>query len=226
MFVRIVATADVHSPRYLDEFRISLSTCEQPDLILLAGDIINFGKVHEYKNIIDIIDSQFGEMIPIVACFGNEEHEDVRDEILALVGKRIQFLNESATKIDLHGITVGIVGAPTLVNRGKSDDGTIEDIREVFENRMRRISELLSQVSRDSTYTVLLVHYSPLRSHKTGQDNRTFSWWISKTIEKVQPNLVVHGHLHNSRRQEVTIGQTRIINVAFPAVKRVTEIQL
>ena len=41
--VRILATADVHSPRFLPEFRGNLSAHEPPDLFLFAGDMINRG---------------------------------------------------------------------------------------------------------------------------------------------------------------------------------------
>jgi Icc-related predicted phosphoesterase len=54
----------------------------------------------------------------------------------------------------------------------------------------------------------------------------SFSWWISRAINEVQPDLVIHGHVHHSERLEVIIGKTRVINVAFPATKKITEILL
>ncbi|MHA2386015.1 MAG: hypothetical protein ACXAEE_07380 [Candidatus Thorarchaeota archaeon] len=57
-------------------------------------------------------------------------------------------------------------------------------------------------------------------------DTSDYSWWISKTIEDVQPDMVIHGHLHRASRLEIMIGRTRIINAAFPAVGKITEIVL
>ena len=51
--MKIIAVADVHSPKFLREFDESLSIHDRPDLLLLAGDMINFGKVTEYVAIVE-----------------------------------------------------------------------------------------------------------------------------------------------------------------------------
>ena len=89
--MRIAAIADVHSPRYLNEFREALKKCKRPDLFLLAGDMVNFGKIEEYRNISDAITSQFGDSLPIMACFGNDEHGANSLQMRDIVGPRIRF---------------------------------------------------------------------------------------------------------------------------------------
>lgn len=100
--MRIAAVADVHSPRFFIEFTNSLTQCWKPDLFLLAGDIVNRGKADEYPRVVDAIERIHGE-VPIIACFGNEEYLESRDEIIALTGNRVIFLDESTTTLIIEG---------------------------------------------------------------------------------------------------------------------------
>jgi Icc-related predicted phosphoesterase len=214
--VKIAAVADVHSPRYFVELVTSLGTCSEPDLFLLAGDIVNRGAVEEYPIVIDAIERFHGD-IPIVACFGNEEYSESRDEIMSLVGSRVSFLDASTVTLNIGGKRVGIVGASAILE--SSDD--ISDIRTFFENRANMILKLLRQVQRESKTVILLMHYSPLE-----EETRTFSWWVARAIKNVEPNLIVHGHIHSPSELEVLIGSTTVHNVALPAVGTITELFL
>jgi predicted phosphodiesterase len=65
----IAATGDVHSPRYYEEFVSALEKLQvKPDLMLLAGDMIERANVKEFEKINNAL---FGKVeCPIVACFG------------------------------------------------------------------------------------------------------------------------------------------------------------
>jgi len=225
--LRVAAVADVHSPRYLAEFRESLSKCDAPDLLLLAGDMIDSGKVSEYGNIIDAIDSHFGSRIPIVACFGNDENEEVRPDILRFLGDRVTFLDEQAFRVDLKVATVGIVGAPTLIGSDERPRSRgVRAIGKVFEKRIENLSRLLTEAAKTCIYTILLMHYCPLLETENGTHPDAFSWWVSKAVQNAEPDVIVYGHVHVSARPATRIGQIRAVNVALPAVGRMTELQL
>lgn len=225
--MRIAAVADVHSPKFLLEFRESLSELRNPDLFLLAGDIVNFGKASEYSNVIGAIDLQLDPSIPIIACFGNEEFAGIRNDILESTRDRVTFLDDEAITFNHGRSKLGIVGthAP-FQSPGGSTDVDSADIRKAFESRAKRLSRILKDVARKVDDTVLLMHYSPLSENVEGLDVDSFSWWISQATESVQPDLIIHGHVHNPTRTSGTIGQTRVFNVAFPAREKVTEIIL
>ncbi|MGY5877292.1 MAG: metallophosphoesterase [Candidatus Thorarchaeota archaeon] len=223
--VRIAAVADVHSPKYLKEFEDALSGIQKPDLFLFAGDMVNFGAATEYRNIIKTIDKSIGEEIPILACFGNEEHRERREHILSLVGTSVQFLEEERSIIEVKGKRIGIVGAAfPISSRDKLENASV-GIRDVFESRVRKLSQLLDEVTEVSDYSILLVHYSPL-FETTSDDKDSFSWWISEAIHESQPDLVIHGHIHNPYKRKIIIGKTVVINVAFPNHQEVTEFVL
>jgi predicted phosphohydrolase len=218
--VRIAAIADVHSPRYLNEFREALTKCKRPDLFLLAGDMVNFGKIEEYRNILDTITSQFGESLPIVACFGNDEHGASPQDMSEVVGNRITFLDGDIEIHTFDGLKVGILGVPMLKFYSEQKDKSLE---EIFEVKIKHLAQQLGTLKKSSDKTILLLHYSPL-SNETYPE--TFSWWISQTFQEAQPDLIIHGHLHYAKRPDMRIESIQVMNVAFPATKNITEFQI
>ncbi|MGY5865026.1 MAG: metallophosphoesterase [Candidatus Thorarchaeota archaeon] len=214
--MKIAAVADIHSPKFFNEFEKSMRDIKSPDLFLLAGDIVNRGKADEYPLVVDAIERLHGD-VPIVACFGNEEYTDSRDEIVSLVGNRVSFLDESTTTLTITDSIIKIVGASVILDRSLE----ISDIRTFFEKRADRVSRLLHDAGTDSSDVILLMHYSPLE-----EKQQSFSWWVSRAIEDVKPTLIVHGHIHDSKEKKVVIGPTSVYNVALPAVGSITELTL
>ncbi|MFW9800248.1 MAG: metallophosphoesterase [Candidatus Thorarchaeota archaeon] len=225
--VNIAAVADVHSPRFLSEFKTSLSEVSMPDVFLLAGDMVTFGRASEYWHVIQAIDSQLGSGFPIFACFGNEEYSGARDVILDLTAGKVTFLDEESVIVSPGESRLGIVGAHAPID--KRDYVVVSDnidMRKVFERRTGRLSRLLKDTSKKADHMILLMHYSPILEIDDDTNRNRFSWWISRTIDEVAPDLVIHGHIHNPARRIVTIGKTRAINVAFPSRREVTEIAI
>ncbi|MFX1481561.1 MAG: metallophosphoesterase [Promethearchaeota archaeon] len=228
---KILATADVHSPRFLDQFVRELNHQKPPDVFLLAGDMINRGSAEEYANVLDKIEEKLGESFPIVACFGNEEYNEVRKEIISTVGNRMIFLDEQSTIIETNGLKVGIVGTQGSLDKATSwQRRNIPRVKGVFERRARRAESLLKKVEKKADHKILLMHYSPCLETCEGEAERAFSWLGSrkfyKIIVKQQPDLVIHGHVHNSTRHEVMIGSTLVRNVSLPAVGSITRLIL
>jgi Icc-related predicted phosphoesterase len=223
--MKLAAVADVHSPKFLEEFAESLNFADTPDLFLFAGDMINFGRASQYLDIIQAIDSSEIKGIPIIACFGNEEFEAARKDILSLTEGRILFLDGASTVLEIAGSKIGVVGATAPVDiRGEQKGYNMMELRDVFESRAKHLGALVRETTSEVDHTILLMHYSPLSGRMKNNEISKYSWWMSKIIEDVQPDIVIHGHVHRSGRPETTIGKTRIINVAFPAVEKITEI--
>jgi Icc-related predicted phosphoesterase len=189
--------------------------------------MVNFGRATQYMSITKTIDSSIGINVPIISCFGNEEFQDVRQEILNLTKGRITFLDGKSAVVEVAKSRLGLIGAPapTDFRGGKRDINKI-GLREIYESRAKHLSKLVRKTAAEADYSILLMHYSPLSESIDDSDVSEYSGWISKTIEDVQPDVVIHGHLHRATRLEVLIGKTRIINVAFPAVGKITEIVL
>ena len=229
--VKILAVADVHSPRYLDEFVKALAQHEQPDVFLFAGDMINRGNAEEYANVLDTIEQILGSSFPIVGCFGNEEYSEVRKEIVSIVKDRMILLDEKSVILDIDGVNLGIVGTQGSLDKATSwQRRNIPSVKGVFKRRAKRAASLLKKMKDKVDHRVLLMHYSPCLETCEGEDTKAFSWLGSRKFYQVvvehQPDLVIHGHVHNSVRHEVRIGSSLVRNVALPAVRSITELNL
>ncbi|MFW9786714.1 MAG: metallophosphoesterase [Candidatus Thorarchaeota archaeon] len=229
--MKLLAVADIHSPRYLDEFAKALAQHEQPDAFLFAGDMINRGNAEEYKNVLDTIEQTIGTEFPIIGCFGNEEYNEVRKDILSFVGDRMVLLDEKSHTFAFDGKKIGIVGTQGSLDKATSwQRRNIPSVKGVFERRARRAASLLRKMKGNVDYQVLLMHYSPCLETCEGEDITAFSWLGSRKFYSVvvnhQPDLVIHGHVHNSTRHEVKIGASIIRNVSFPAVGAITELNI
>jgi len=110
-----------------------------------------------------------------------------------------------------------VVGASIVKEKVKD----VETMQAIFEERARRISELLKDLTSISDHTVVLSHYSPLV-----EPENAFSWCFEKAVKNVKPSLIIHGHNHNSTKNRVVVESTPVYNVALPAVGSITEIVL
>lgn len=229
--MRILAVADVHSPRFLDEFITSLDDQSAPDLFLMAGDMINRGAAKEFPRILDVIENKIGCGFPIISCFGNEEYSEIRSDLISRLRDRITFLDEKSITLEVDGTILGIVGT-----QGSLDKPTdwqrinVPNVKRVFERRAERAEALLRKTLPSVDYTILLMHYSPCTETCVGEGNRSFAWLGSRKfytlISNLQPDLVIHGHVHNSTTHNASIGTTVVRNVALPAVGSITQLQL
>ena len=220
--IRLAAVADVHSPRFLNEFEAAISRCETPDIFLFAGDMINRGKSSEYTKVLDAVES-LGSEFPIVACFGNEEPVASRDELRQITQNRVLFLDESHATFTISGEKVDIIGMSAVASEpSRSQLALNDDIRMVFEARAERLSKLLQESHKQAKYVILLMHFSPLLEGNSLE----YSWWVSKALEKSSPTLIIHGHMHDRFKEKIEIGATVIRNVAIPASGAITEITL
>jgi predicted phosphodiesterase len=215
--MRIAAVGDIHCPRFFPLFERSLQEIEKPDIFLFAGDIVNRGKANEYPVVVDAIDLVHGQ-VPIIACFGNEDNELYHEhQIIELIGDRVTFLDDSSVSLSISDSILGVVGVSIVKEKVKD----VETMQIIFEDKARRISEFLQELTDVSDYTVVLSHYSPLVDTET-----VFSWWFEKAAKKIRPSMIIHGHKHNSSKNRVVVESTPVYNVALPAVGSITEIVL
>ncbi|MDF1538372.1 MAG: metallophosphoesterase [Candidatus Thorarchaeota archaeon] len=216
--MRIAAVSDIHSPRYFSEFKEALLVCERPDLFLLAGDMVDAGNVNEYRNISNAITELFGDELPIVACFGNDENGASIRDMKDIVRERIVFLDGDTTVIHYNGRKIGILGVPMLNVARAPKDSTLEDI---FEKKIDNLTRNLGDLSKTCDQSIFLLHYSPLSAETYPED---FSWWVSRTFSEAKPELVIHGHIHWATKSETRIRNTRVFNVAYPSTRKITEL--
>ena len=116
--MRIAATADLHfiSPRYIAIQEQLAQVRDQADLLVLAGDLTNYGKPAEME---ELLKSLGRSRIPIVAVLGNHDYESGSQAILTrmLTDEGINVLDGTAYERDGVGFA-GTKGFPGGFGRG------------------------------------------------------------------------------------------------------------
>ena len=213
----IAATSDVHIPRFYEEFVKAVDKLQvKPDLFLLAGDMVERGEVNEYEKVWNTL---FGKIsCPIVACFGNTEFQQYREEMKERF-KGIKFLDDEATILQIGNELVGIVGTtgcldvPTIWQKRN-----IPNIEKIYQERAMVIEKLLQRMVRVDM-KILLSHYAPTYKTLVGENPRVYGSLGSKMVEEVliktKPTLAIHGHSHRGTKF-AWVDTVPVFNVALP----------
>jgi len=212
----IAATGDVHSPRYYEEFVSALDRLRtKPDLMLLVGDMIERANVKEFEKINNAL---FGKVAcPIVACFGNNEWEECRDELKEKY-KEIKFLDDESLMLRIGTKSVGIFGSTgALDTPTKWQKAHVPNIENVYRVRYDLADRSLQRMAAD--FKILLVHYAPTYKTLEGENPQFFNTMGSQYWENLmmsrKPSLVVHGHGHRGTKQ-AWVDTVPVMNVALP----------
>jgi len=222
--IKIAATADVHSPKFILQFEDALSRLpDDIDLFLFAGDMIFKGRVSEFERVLKLVRSVYNGRI--IACFGNEEYDECIPVLRANYGDEVTWLHDEIIKLEVKGYSLGVVGS-----RGSLDRPTrwqlknIKGIEEIYRKRVSLIGQLLSRLA-DCDFTILLLHYAPTYRTLIGEVKAIWPEMGCREMEKViaskSPTVVVHGHAHKSKVHKVQLGGTTIFNVSLPSVNRI-----
>jgi len=223
----IASTADIHSPKYLEALKEAIKRVkDKPDIVLLAGDLINKGNVKWYAPTIEAI-SQL-ETERVVAIFGNEEYEETHDKLREEFGDVITFLDDEFVKFEIKGMSLGIVGTKGSLEQPTTwQERHMPGIKEVYENRIKKVEKLLREL--DTDIKVLLMHYAPTFKTLFGEYR---SIWpqlghrgYEKVIEATRPDLVIHAHAHNGSKR-AAMWNIEILNVSFPVWRDIVIVKL
>lgn len=227
---KLLATSDIHSPIYLQLFRKALQNLKRKEswcTIILAGDLVDKGKAEMFHPIIKFIDETLGD-IKIVAVYGNEEYEEIRNKLRKL-SKKVIWLDDEYTIIDCKETSVGIVGTQGALDRLTSWQRRNKPfLRKVYDNRPEIIKELVFLAKKEADYTVLVSHYVISKRNLIGENPRMWPEMYSSKMEKIvidtKPNVAIHGHAHNGSKFSMISG-VPIYNVALPLNKKIVKIK-
>jgi Icc-related predicted phosphoesterase len=220
----IAATGDVHSPRHFNEFVIAMENLKtKPDLFLISGDMIDRGEIKEYERINNVL---FGKVFcPIVACFGNNEWQQYREELKQKY-REIRFLDDQSIILKVGTKSVGIFGSTgSLDTPTPWQRANIPNIENIYRQRYDMIDRSLQRLMVD--FKILLTHYAPTFKTLEGENPRFFTSMGSQVYENIlvtrKPNLAIHGHSHRGIRM-AWVDTVPVFNVSLPANREIVVI--
>ncbi len=235
--MRVAATADLHfTPARFTALKDQLNQVRnEADVLVLAGDLTNFGRPSEMEPLLNAI---VRLRIPTIAVLGNHDYESgQQDELMRMMtNEGLKVLDGSAYERDGLGFAgtkgfVGGFGRGVLTAFGEPEIKTF--VRASIDEALK-LERAMSQLRTKKRVVVL--HYAPIVATVEGESPEIYPFLgtsrLAEVIDRHGADLVIHGHAHNGRTEGRTAGGVRVHNVAItllqsqspPAVYRVFDV--
>jgi len=193
------------------------------DVLLLCGDLTNFGKTSEAEILAEDIKSC---SIPVLGVLGNHDYECGQPEKVAeiLHGAGMTVLDEQAHEIDGVGFA-GVKGFLGGYGRGELAPFGEPIIKAFVDEAMKEARKLENQLRQLRTErSVAVLHYSPITGTIEGEPPAIFQYLgsqrLAEPIDRFEHvKAVVHGHAHHGTYEGRTPRGIPVYNVAQFVVK-------
>ncbi|HVG25129.1 MAG TPA: metallophosphoesterase [Thermoanaerobaculia bacterium] len=222
--LRVAAVADIHVKKTSQGTLQPLfaKASEEADMILLCGDLTDYGTIEEAKILAREITASL--RIPAVGVLGNHDlesgHEHELVSILSDAG--VTMLDGDSTEV--HGVGfAGVKGFAGGFGRralGAWGEKIIKDFVHEAINESLKLEAALARLRTPQKIAVL--HYSPIQATVQGEPLEIVAFLGSSRLEepldRYRVNAVFHGHAHRGAPQGRTKSGTPVYNVAMPVL--------
>jgi Predicted phosphoesterases, related to the Icc protein len=219
--MRIAALADLHfSPQSYDRIRDAMNRLrDEADVLVLAGDITNYGKPEEMESMLNSI---MRIRIPIVAVLGNHDYESGHAAELSklMIAEGVKLLDGSGYERDSVGFAgtkgfLGGFGRGVLTAFGEPE---VKAFVQLAIDETLKLERALSMLRTEKR--VVITHYAPVVDTVRGEPEQIYPYLgsgrLAEVIDRHQALLAVHGHAHHGALEGKTMGGVPVYNVAMP----------
>ncbi|HEX2055828.1 MAG TPA: metallophosphoesterase [Nitrospiraceae bacterium] len=223
--VRIAAVGDLHCPRTSAEELHGLFAyvSEQADVLLICGDLTDFGKPDEARQLAQHIAA--AGRIPILAVLGNHDYECEQHEELIKVfsGSGMTILDGTATEVRGIGFA-GVKGfAGGFGDRALQPWGELA-LKKFVHEAVEEALKLESALAKLRTpQRIVLCHYAPIPGTIQGEPAEIMPFLGSSRLEepinRYAVTAVFHGHAHHGTPEGRTRDGVPVYNVALPLLR-------
>lgn len=218
--MRIAATADLHfTPQVYAKLKDQLERVRnEADVLLIAGDLTNFGQPEEMEPLLNVL---VRLRLPTIVVLGNHDFESGKEVELArmITSSGIKLLDGSAYERDGVGFAgtkgfVGGFGRGILTAFGERE---IKDFVRASIDEALKLERAMSQLRTPKRVVVL--HYSPIAETVHGESPEIFPFMgtsrLAEVVDRHGADFVVHGHAHHGKPDGHTTGGVPVHNVAI-----------
>ena len=224
--MRVAALGDLHvgegaQAPYRELFA---QIAREADVLVLAGDLTNYGKTHEMEILCEDLRTV---PIPMVAVLGNHDHECGQPEVVKrmLLDAGVRVLDGEAYEIDGVGFA-GCMGAMGGFGRGllsSFGEKYLKDFVHACAEEALKLESSLRMLRTERTMVVL--HYAPIPETLAGEPLEIFPFLgssrLAETIDRYDHvKVAVHGHAHRGAYAGHTPRGVPVHNVAAPLLHR------
>src|SRR5207237_3791285 len=218
--MRIAATADLHfSPQSYDRIRDQMSRIrDQADLLIVAGDLTNYGTVQEMESLLNAL---VRVRVPVVAVLGNHDYESGHEvELMRMMtAEGIKVLDGTAYERDGVGFA-GTKGFAGGFGRGvltAFGEASIKAFVQAGIDEALKLERAMAQLRTPKRVVVL--HYAPVAATVQGESPEIFPFLgtsrLAEVVDRHGADLVLHGHAHHGQLNGRTTGGIPVHNVAI-----------
>ena len=191
---------------------------EAADVLILCGDLTNFGKTTEAEILAEDIRAA---TIPVLGVLGNHDFEEGQPEVVVkiLCDAGMTVLDEQAVELDGVGFA-GVKGFIGGFGRGELapfGEPIIKAFVDEALNEARKLENGLRSLRTERAVAVL--HYSPIAETLVGEPIEIFQYLgsarLADAIDRFEfVKAVVHGHAHHGVYEGRTMRGTPVYNCA------------
>ena len=222
--LRIAAVADMHVKKHGQGSMQPLfaQATESADVLLLCGDLTDYGTIDEAKTLAREITSSL--RIPVIGVLGNHDFESGKEKELVeiLFDAGVTILDGDS--IELHGVGfAGVKGFAGGFGRralGAWGEKITKDFVHEAINEALKLEAALARLRTPQKIAVL--HYSPIQATVNGEPPEVIAFLGSSRLEepldRYRVTAVFHGHAHRGSPEGRTKGNAPVYNVAMPVL--------
>jgi Icc-related predicted phosphoesterase len=220
--LRIAAIADLHVKKTGQASLQPLfaAASEQADVLLLCGDLTDYGQVEEAKILAKDITAFL--RIPSIGVLGNHDFESGRaDEVVKIIaGAGVTMLDGGSHEIEGVGFA-GIKGFGGGFGRRQLNAWGEEIIKKFVHETIEEALKLEMALARLRTpQKIAVLHYAPIHATVDGEPPEINPFLgssrLEEPIDRYRCNAVFHGHAHRGSLEGRTKGNVPVYNVAMP----------
>jgi uncharacterized protein len=202
-----------------DRIRESMSRVrDEADLLVIAGDITNYGKTDELSSVLNAL---VRLRIPIVAVLGNHDYESGQaEELIKMMSvEGIKVLDGSAYERDGIGFagTKGFLGGFGRGMLTAFGEPQLKSFVQASIDEALKLERALSMLRTEKR--VVVTHYAPVVDTVRGEPPEIFPYLgsgrLAEVIDRHQAVLALHGHAHHGALEGKTVGGVPVYNVAL-----------
>ena len=225
--VRVAALGDLHYRAGVEgKFRaLFTELAELADILLLCGDIIDYGLPEEARLLMKDI-SETAKRTTMIGVLGNHEFESgkISEVIQIFKGGGITILDGEACEVQGIGFagTKGFLGGFGGRVLGPWGEPIIKQfVHEAVEESLK----LESALARLRTPTrIALLHYAPIRATVEGEPPEIFPFLgctrLEDPLNRYPVAAAFHGHAHNGSPEGRTSNGIPVYNVAMKLLEK------
>ncbi len=216
--MKIAAIGDVHcTVNSRGQIKELLRDVEQADVLILAGDLTDVGKVEEMEVLLEELRHL---SLPVIAVPGNHDYEGEQIHLLIAMLEWSGIFVLDGTSCNIEGVefvgTKGFCGGFGSLRVQPFGEPVLKTFINASIDEVLRLEKILKEVK--APHKIAIMHYAPIKETLEGEHPELFPFLGSSMFADVLDahgvNVIFHGHAHNGFPHGFTKRHIPVFNVS------------